>query len=75
VNSANMDIEAWAAMECAQAAIEEINDEDNFSPQTAYSAGHQTQQPEVEIELYDSRASRHMFPFAKRFTNYHAIPP
>jgi len=62
-------------MERAQAAIEEINDKVNFSLQTAYSAGHQTQQPEVEIELYNSGASRHISPFVKRFMNYCAILP
>jgi len=65
VNSTNADIKAWAVMEHAQAAIKEINDEVNFSPQTAYSAGYQTQQPEVKIKLYNSRASRHMSPFTK----------
>jgi hypothetical protein len=33
------------------------------------------QQPEVEIELYDSGASKHMSPFCKHFTNYRTISP
>jgi len=70
-----VDIKAWAVMEHAQAAIEEINDKVNFSLQTAYSMGHQTQQPEVKIKLYDSGASRHMSPFTKQFMNYHTILP
>ena len=52
-------------MDHAQATIEEIDDEAEFTPQTAYSTGHHTHQPEVKIKLYDSRASRHMSPFAK----------
>ena len=69
-----------AATEEVQAAIEEIN-EDNTDQQgylqVVYSAGPQpqTQVPEVEIELYDSGASRHMSPFIHRFTNYRSIPP
>ena len=48
-------------------------------PQTAYSAGQfilqPRPQPEVEVELYSSGASRHMSPFQQRFTNYRSIPP
>jgi hypothetical protein len=79
-NSADADIEAWAAIELSDdslAAIEEIEDESQpHFPHTSYSAGHtHTHQPNVEIELYDSGASRHMSPYAKRFINYRSIPP
>jgi hypothetical protein len=80
VNSADADIEAWAAIKLSDdslAAIEEIEDESqSHSPHTSYSAGHtHTHQPDVEIELYDSGVSRHMSPYAKRFINYCSIPP
>jgi transposase InsO family protein len=77
-NSASADIEAWAA-------IEEIEDYDPsdysstdhhpITPHIAYSAGQVSTQPQVEVELYDSGASRHMSPFRHRFTNYRTIPP
>jgi hypothetical protein len=77
-NSANADIEAWAA-------IKEIEDYDSsdyssinhlpITPQIAYSAGQVLTQPEVEVELYDSGASRHMSPFCHHFANYRSIPP
>jgi hypothetical protein len=79
-NSADADIEAWAAIELSDnslAAIEEIKDESQpHSSHTSYSAGHtHTHQPDIKIELYDSGASRHMSPYAKRFINYCSIPP
>jgi len=66
------------AIDKIQAAIEEIDNSYTDQPvyeQIAYSVGPQIQLPEVEIELYDSGASRHMSPFLHRFTNYCSIPP
>jgi len=66
------------AIDKIQAAIEEIDNSYTDQPvyeQIAYSAGPQIQLPEVEIELYDSGASRHMSPFLHHFTNYRSIPP
>ena len=80
-NSANMDIEAWSAIEEIeeiQAAIEEIDNEftDQLNyEQIAYSVGPQVHLPEIEIKLYDSGASRHMSPFIHCFSNYRPIPP
>ena len=65
-NTTTADIEEWTA-------IKEI-DEDRH-PQAAYSTDHIPRQPEVEIELYSSGATRHMSPFCHRFTNYRTIPP
>ncbi len=69
-NAANTDIEAWAT-------IKEIDDEDmEYISQTAYKAIQQTiPSLAVEIELYDSGASRHMSPHGHKFTNYRTIPP
>jgi hypothetical protein len=61
------DPEAWAA-------IEEIGDnEPDIS--VVYTTEHPSCQPDVEIELYDSGASRHMLPFLHRFKNYRSTPP
>src|SRR6266404_3390892 len=69
-NAASTNIEAWAA-------IEEIDDEDtDYISQMAYKAIQQTiPTSAVEIELYDSGASRHMSPHGHKFTNYRTIPP
>ena len=69
-NTASADIEAWAA-------IEEIDEDtaENVTYDNAYSIGHTPHPPEVETELYDSGASRHMSPFIHRFSNYHSTPP
>ena len=61
------DIEAWAA-------IEEIEDDEPYT-EAVYTTANITRQPEVETELYDSGASRHMSPFRHRFRNFHTIPP
>ena len=80
-NSANTDIEAWSPIEEIeeiQAAIKEINDKFTDQPnykQIAYSTGPQVHLLEIEIELYDSGASRHMSPFIHRFSNYCSISP
>ena len=67
-NSANaQDIEAWAA-------IEEFGGDKPDIP-AVYTTDYPTHQPEVEIELYNSGASRHMSPFRHRFKNYQIIPP
>jgi hypothetical protein len=61
----------------AWAAITEIDDDPSTFipiPDTAYTVP-TGQKPEIEIELYDSGASRHMSPFRHHFTNYNAIPP
>ena len=57
------DIEAWAA-------IEEVEGDESATCTSA-----QVHQPQVETELYDSGASRHMSPFRHRFKNYRSIPP
>jgi hypothetical protein len=68
-NTANTpDLEAWAA-------IEEIEDDEPNILQAVYTTAPITRQHEVEIELYDSGASRHMSPFHHWFKNYWTIPP
>jgi hypothetical protein len=62
------DIEAWAA-------IEEIENDDPSIPSTIPHTAFTAQDPQVEIELYDSGASRHMSPFRHRFINYRSIDP
>ena len=66
-NAAEPDIGAWAA-------IEEIEDEDSYTD-AVYTTVSTVHQPGVEVELYDSGASRHMSPFRHRFRNFHPIPP
>ena len=67
-NTANApDIEAWAA-------IEELEENEPNIP-AVYATELPTHQSEVEVELYDSGASRHMSPFRHCFTNYQTIPP
>ena len=64
MSTANVaDIEAWAA-------IEEVEGDKSATCTSA-----QVHQPQVETELYDSGASRHMSPFRHRFKNYRSIPP
>ena len=77
-NSVNTaDLEAWAAIEeIEDSDSSEDTSEDSFvTPQNAYSAGPIIHQPQVEIELYDSGASRHMSPFRHRFLNYRSTAP
>ena len=67
---AEVDIEAWAAVEevdqdSAIESSEGFADEDEGSYGTA----------DVEAELYDSGASRHVSPFRHKFTTYQSIPP
>ena len=64
------DIEAWAA-------ITEIEweGEGEESQQAAAAASGARTSKEVESELYDSGASRHMSPFRHRFITYHPIDP
>jgi hypothetical protein len=60
----------------AGAPIDFLNEDRSPSfPQAAHNTAHIHRQPEVEIELYDSSASRHLSPYRHRFTNYRAIPP
>src|ERR1700677_1090404 len=62
------DIEAWAAIEEVDKDVE-----------PTYSPANQAEESrgaiEVEAELYDSGASRHMSPFRHKFATYQTIPP
>ena len=62
------DIEAWAV-------IEEVSEE---VAESVYGPAIVEEPPlkvEVEAELYDSGASRHMSPFRHKFATYQSIPP
>jgi hypothetical protein len=62
------DIEAWAAIEEFDKDIEPL-----YSP--ASKIEELQEAIEVEAELYDSGASRHMSPFQHKFVTYQSIPP
>ena len=64
------DIEAWAV-------IEEVDDDSSSKEQrrSAIPAEEEANSLQVESELYDSGASRHMSPFRHRFTTFQPITP